>query len=200
MFFLISSNNPGIEIEQVVLIDYFSKIFWVQKVDKYRIYRIMGHFGPWTFRTRHFGPGVNLGHFGPDIWTFRTTYLTFRIIHWRLLSNAVLHLEFQNYGRLSPTQLKNVGDLKKMWRIYIYLTVWHTEKKSFILRSGIFDSYRPLKNGSKKNKILTNTTKHTWDDSVGCYMRFSTYFSHTCNHEWKQTWLKRSRYDEDKLN
>jgi hypothetical protein len=25
---------------------------------------------------------------------------------------AVLHLEFQNYGGLSVTQLKNVGDLK----------------------------------------------------------------------------------------
>jgi hypothetical protein len=27
----------------------------------------------------------------------------------------VLHIEFQNYGGLSPTHLKNVGDLKKMW-------------------------------------------------------------------------------------
>jgi hypothetical protein len=90
--------------------------------------------------------------------------------------------------------------LKKMWGTYIYLTIWHTEKNSFVLRSVIFDSYRPLKNGSRKNKILTNTTKHTRDDSVGCYTRFSTYFSH--NHEWKQIWLKRLRQflDTMKIN
>jgi hypothetical protein len=100
---------------------------------------------------------------------------------------------------LSPTQLKNLGDLKKKCGgTYIYLTIWRPKKNSFILRSGIFDSYRPLKNRSRKDKVLTNTTKHTWDDPVSWYTRFSLYFSH--NHNWKQTWLKRSRYDVDKLN
>jgi hypothetical protein len=110
----------------------------------------------------------------------------------------VLHLEFQNYGGLSPTQLKNVGGLKKNWGTHIYNTLWLIEKNSFILRSGIFDSYRPLKNGSRKNKILTNTTKHSRDDPVSCYTLFSTYFSHY--HKWKQTWLKLSRHDEDEMN
>jgi hypothetical protein len=71
---------------------------------------------------------------------------------------AVLHLEFQNYGGLSPTKLKNVGDLKKMWG-HTFTLQYDIPKRSHL--SGIFDSYRPLKNGSKKKKILTNTTKHT---------------------------------------
>jgi hypothetical protein len=92
----------------------------------------------------------------------------------RFLRYTALHLEFQNYWALSPTQLKNVGDLKKMWGTYIYLTLWLIEKNSFILRSGIFDSKCPLKNGSRKNIMLTNTTKHTRDDTVGCYTLFSS--------------------------
>jgi hypothetical protein len=65
----------------------------------HKISRVIGHFGPWTFRTRHFGPdfgtlrtifrdisdqifghfgpcvghlGSCVRHFGPLFWTFRT--------------------------------------------------------------------------------------------------------------------------------
>jgi hypothetical protein len=47
----------------------------------------------------------------------------FIIMQNETIFKPVLHLEFQNYGGLSPTQLKNVGDLKKMWGTYIYLTI-----------------------------------------------------------------------------
>jgi hypothetical protein len=89
--------------------------------------------------------------------------------------------------------------LKKMWGTYIYLTLWLIEKNSFILRSGIFDSYRPLKNRSRKIKywqILQNTREMTQSAATRFLVRILVITTSENKHGWsfqdtmKINWIK----------
>jgi hypothetical protein len=74
---------------------------------------------------RQFNVTGSLKHFSLKIdkLFIKINYMKVRKENLSFKKTTVLHLEFQNYGGLSPTQLKNVGDLKKMWGTYIDLTI-----------------------------------------------------------------------------
>jgi hypothetical protein len=79
--------------------------------------------------------------------------------------DAVLHLEFQNDGGLSPTQLKNVGDLKKCGG-HTFTLQYDLPKRIHLFYIEAFLTAIVRSTMEIEKKILTNTTLHTGDDPV----------------------------------